>query len=82
MVEVLGQLISKKRREGQWKGINVADGIDLISHLQFLDYTYLMGESTLWEYIRMRVTIDKYIKALGQCVNWKKIRNLFFPHYY
>ncbi len=31
MAEALGRLVSRKKREGRWKGIRVAVGIDLVS---------------------------------------------------
>ena len=44
MAEALGRLIIKKRNDGHWKCIKVVDEVGLVSHLQFVVDTYLMGE--------------------------------------
>ena len=46
LVEVLGRLITERRVKGQWKGVKVARGVDPISHLQFVDDTFLTGEAS------------------------------------
>lgn len=78
MVEALGRLISKKRSEGLWKGIKVAEGVESISHLQFVDDTLLMGEASLREARVIKNSLDKYSVIFGQCFNWHKSKILFF----
>lgn len=39
--EFLGRSIKKVGCNGSWKGIKVARGIDLVTHVQFVDDTYL-----------------------------------------
>lgn len=70
MAEALGRLISRRMRDGVWKGVKVGQGLDLITHPQFANDTLLMGESSFWEARVIKATIDMYGRALGQCVNW------------
>lgn len=62
----------------RWKGIKVAREIEPISHLQFVDDTFVLGEATLSDAHIMKLTIDHYTKLLGQCVNWRKSKVFFF----
>lgn len=78
MAEVLGRLIRDGKREGVWRGVRVARGIDPISHLQFADDTLLMGESSFQEARVMRETLDLYRRASEQCVNWRKSEVFLF----
>lgn len=69
MVEALGRLISKKREDGGWKVVHIAEGVNPLSHLQFADDTLLMGETSFREARLMKNILDKYSKAFGQCIN-------------
>ncbi|XP_059066721.1 uncharacterized protein LOC131044985 [Cryptomeria japonica] len=78
MAEVLGQFISKKWEEGVWKGVQIAAGVNSITHLQFTDDTFLAGDATTREAQVMKETLDIYEKASGQKVNWNKSEIFFF----
>lgn len=69
MAEALGRMISKRREEGVWKGIRVAQGLRSISHLQFANDNLLLGEALLKETHVMKNTIEIYSSLLGQKVN-------------
>lgn len=76
MVEAFGRLITRKRMDGLWKEIKVVQGMDPISHLQFVDDTLLMGEATFREERVMKEIIDKYnrVQAMYQL---EEIKNNF-----
>lgn len=42
---MLGGLICKRRNDGLWRSVKVVEGVDVMSHLQFVDDTFLMGET-------------------------------------
>lgn len=65
MVEVLGRLISRKRREGIWRGVKVADGVENLSHLQFVDDTLLRREASFKEARIMKSVLDRYNGVFG-----------------
>lgn len=78
MAEVLGHFISKKWEEGIWKGVQIAVGVNLITHLQFADDTFLARDATAREAQVMKETLDIYEKASCQKVNWNKSEICFF----
>ena len=70
LVEVLGRAISKARREGRWRGLQVARGVDLVTHLQFVDDNFLMGEACIREAECMQFVLENYSNVTSQCINW------------
>lgn len=56
-------------RCGSWKGIKFAAGIDPVTHLQFIDDAYLIGEASVQEANIIRSTLDNYSMVLGQFIN-------------
>ncbi|XP_057837496.2 uncharacterized protein LOC131047714 [Cryptomeria japonica] len=78
MAKVLGRVISKKCSEGLWKGIKIADGVNPLCHLQFVDDTFLAGDASAREARVIRRTLDDYEQAFGQRVNWFKSEIFFF----
>lgn len=78
MVEALGRLITWERHIGLWKGISVAEGVDPVCHLQFVDDIFLMGGASPREARVIKVTLDSFSKASGQCVRWHKSEIFFF----
>lgn len=79
MVEALGRLISWKRQLGVWKGISIATGVDLTTHLQFVDDNFMMGYASLRKARFIKKSLDSFSKASRQCVNWHK-SDIFFFH--
>lgn len=78
MAKVLGHFISKKWEVGAWKGVQIAAGVNPITHLQFADDTFLAGDASAREGRVMKETLDIYEKASGQKVNWHKSKKNFF----
>lgn len=72
MAGVLKHLISKKWELGVWKGVQIVVGVNPITHLQFLDDTFLVGDSFAREGRVMKETLDIYEIASRQKVNWHK----------
>ena len=69
MAEVLGRLIQKQREQGQWKGIKITESIEPLTHLQFVDDTFLAGVASLEEAKVMKDTLELYGKISGQFIN-------------
>ena len=62
-------MITKCRRQGQWKGVEVARGVELILHSQFADDMIPMGdmirEAIVREARMMKVVLDT-VRILGK----------------
>lgn len=65
MVDVLGRLISKGCSEGLWKGIKIVDGVNPLTHSQFVDDTFLAKDALGREARFMKRTLDDYKQASG-----------------
>ena len=78
MAEVLGRLIQKQREQGAWKGIKITETVESLTHMQFVDDTFLGGEASVEEARVMRNTLELYGKVSGQFINWKKSEIFFF----
>lgn len=63
---------------GVWKGVKVARGVDPISHMQFVDDTFLTGGASEREARLMKKTLEIYGKVSGQKINWAKSEIFFF----
>lgn len=63
MAEALGRMINQSRMEGQWRGINIANGMEAVTHTQFADGTLLFGEASLREARIMKCILDRYCKV-------------------
>lgn len=74
----MGRLIQEIRIRGLWKGVKVARGVDPISHLQFVDDTFLTGEASEQEARLMKKTLEIYGKIPGQKIFWAKSEIFFF----
>lgn len=57
MAEVLARLISAQKVKGLWKGVIVEEGVDPLSHLQFVDDTFLAREASEREVKVMKKTL-------------------------
>lgn len=78
MAEVLGRLIQRQRELGQWKGIKITETVEPLTHLQFVDDTFLAGVASIEEANVMKETIELYGRISGQFINWKKSEIFFF----
>ena len=65
LAKVLRRLISIKRNRGLWKGGKMVRGVQAISHLEFLDEIFLIGEASKQEAKMMKRTLELYGKVLG-----------------
>ena len=65
LAEVLGRSISRKRALESWKGILIANGIEVSTHSQFTNDTCLFGEALMAEAKVMKQVLDDYNMALG-----------------
>ena len=45
MAEVIGILTTKQRLYGSWIGIKVVEGVEAVSHLQFINEIFLVGDA-------------------------------------
>lgn len=63
MVEVLGRLIQKQREQGTWNGIKITETVESLTHLQFVDDTFLGGEASVEEARVMKNTLELYGKV-------------------
>lgn len=59
MAEAFKILISKRKLDGLWKGVKVAEGVDNISHLQFANDTLLLDETSFKEIRVIKQVINK-----------------------
>lgn len=78
MAEFLGHLIKKQRRNGSWKGIKITKEVEALSHMQFVDDTFLAGEANETEAKVMKQTLELYGKFYGQLISWNKSKIYFF----
>ncbi|XP_059067479.1 uncharacterized protein LOC131858297 [Cryptomeria japonica] len=78
MVEVLGRMISKKGDEGVWKGAKITNNVEPLTHLKFVDDTFLSGEASGREARVIKQTLDDYEQASGKKFNWHKSEIFFF----
>ncbi|XP_059067666.1 uncharacterized protein LOC131858444 [Cryptomeria japonica] len=79
MTKDLGHFISKKWEEGLWKGVQIAAGVNPLTHLQFTNDTILAGDASAREARVIKETLDVYEKTSGQKVNWFK-SEIFFSN--
>ena len=78
MVEVLGRLIKRKREKRLWKGVNIIEIGEALTHLQFVDDTFLAGTIQELEAKVMKQTLELYGRVSGQFINWNKLEVFFF----
>ena len=78
LVEALKRSIVKSNLDGRWKGLKVARGVDAITHLQFVDANFLMGEASIKEADNIKTMLEDYSKVTSQKVNWRKSEIFFF----
>ncbi|XP_057840916.1 uncharacterized protein LOC131050447 [Cryptomeria japonica] len=78
MAEVLGRSIARKRDQGLWKGIEIAQGVDSTTHSQFVDDTCLFGVASMHEASVIKKVLDRFTWATGQEINWLKSEIFFF----
>lgn len=77
MVETLGRSIRDLYQEGLWAGVNVSNGVEHSTHLQFADDTILFGASSRGETRVIKSCLDEYCKASRQSINWNKSEVFF-----
>ena len=58
--------------------MQVARGVDPMTHLQFVDDNFLMGEACIREAKCMKFVLENYSKVTGKCINWQKSEIFFF----
>ena len=76
MAEGLGRLFLRRRQQGKLLGIRVGD--EVLTHLQFVDDTSLVGVASFREARMIRDTLNVYLKATQQVINDKKSKVVFF----
>ena len=65
LAEVLWQLISKAQLDRKWHGLKIARGVDPITHLQFVDDKFLMGEASIKEAHCIKKVVETYSNGSG-----------------
>jgi mannosylglycoprotein endo-beta-mannosidase len=78
LVEELGCNLSQAKRRGDIKIITLHPEEEALSHLQFVDDTFLMGLATVKEAQEFKKTLDLFNLALGTIINREKSQVLFF----
>lgn len=78
MVETLSKHIAAYQNEGKWKGIQIAQGIEEITHQQFANDTLLYGESTQKETKHIKNCLEEYISISPQQINKEKLKVYLF----
>ena len=58
--------------------MKVARGVDAITHLQFVDDNFLMGEASIKEAENIKIVLENHRKVIGKMVNWHKSEIFFF----
>ena len=69
MVEFIGRLIEKKKKEGRIIGFKPSSKCTPFTHQQFVDDTIMGGEALVKEAKAMKETLDTYSRGLGQLIN-------------
>ncbi|XP_057817112.2 uncharacterized protein LOC131030356 [Cryptomeria japonica] len=77
MAEVLSWLI-KISRSRNLKGVEIHEGLELVSHSQFADDTIFFGEASIREAQVIRKTLDMYAETSSQSINMDKSEIFFF----
>lgn len=77
MDECLGRYINQLTIQGSVHGLIPSSQLNACSHEQFVDDMILMGIATIKEARNQRNTLNIYIKASGQLINWEKSSILF-----
>jgi len=72
LVECIGRLMEKKKKEGRIKGFKPSSKCTPFTHQQFVNETILGGEASVKEEKAMKVTLDTYSRGSGQLINWDK----------
>ncbi|XP_059066444.1 uncharacterized protein LOC131857752 [Cryptomeria japonica] len=72
MAEALGRTIRNLHLNGSWQGVNVANGVEHTTHLQFIDDTILFGAACRKEAKTIKTSLEDYCKVSGQKINWHK----------
>ena len=52
--------------------------MDPVTHLQFLDANFLMGEASIKEARCIKNVLEVYGEVSGQFINWRKSEIFFF----
>lgn len=68
-VEGLSALINNVERRGDIIGLAVTSGGTSISHLLFIDNSFLFCQANTEEWVKIRNILDIYEKGSGQAVN-------------
>ena len=69
MAEVLRRLIHRQQEQGLWRGIKITETVEALTHLQFVDDTFLVGIESLEEARTMKKTLELYGKISRQFIN-------------
>ncbi|XP_059074948.1 uncharacterized protein LOC131874981 [Cryptomeria japonica] len=77
MAEALGRSIKALQQDSHWVGVNVAIGIEKMTHLQFANDTILFGSACRREARTRKNFLDDYYLASGQKINWHKSEVFF-----
>lgn len=76
-MERLGQMITKKVREGTWKGLKFNKQSPTISHLFFADDLILFGEASEAQIELMRSVMQQFCEVSGHKINLDKSKAFF-----
>jgi hypothetical protein len=77
MVECIGRLIEKKKKEGRIIGSKPSSKCTPFLHQQFVDDNIMGGEASIKEAKAMKDTLDTYSRGSGHLINWDK-SSIFF----
>ena len=78
VVKVLGRSFSKLVNIGCVKGVKPATIVDAEVLQQFLDDTFLFGESSVIEVEAWKTILCNYEESVGQQINYHKSKIYFF----